>query len=83
MLPKTGRKLPLWKGVLERREIYARTIAELLRKELGDSHRVINQLRRQTDASERSVKHWLSGQHGPDTVYFFRLVVTTSVIRAF
>ena len=83
MLPKTGRKLPLWKGVLERREIYARTIAELLRKELGDSHRVIKQLMRQTDASERTVKHWLSGQHGPDTVYFLRLVVTSPVIRAF
>ena len=38
---------------------------------------------RQTDASERSVKHWLAGQHGPDTVYFLRLVVSSPVIRAF
>ncbi|MBU2655657.1 hypothetical protein KOE73_14990 [Acidomonas methanolica] len=38
---------------------------------------------RQTDASERTVKHWLSGQHGPDTVYFLRLVVSSPVIRAF
>ncbi len=83
MLPKKGRKLPLWKGVLEGREIYARTIAELLRKEHGDSHRAIKQLMRQTDASERTVKHWLSGQHGPDTVYFLRLVVSSPVIRAF
>ena len=37
MLPKTGRKLPLWKGVLGGREAYARTIAELLRKEHGDA----------------------------------------------
>lgn len=83
MLPKKGRKLPLWKGVLEGREIYARTIAELLRKEHGDSHRATKQLMRQTDASERTVKHWLSGQHGPDTVYFLRLVVSSPVIRAF
>ncbi len=83
MLPKTGRKFPLWKGVLGGREIYARTIAELLRKEHGDSHRAIKQLMRQTDASERTVKHWLSGQHGPDTVYFLRLVVSSPVIRAF
>lgn len=83
MLPKTGRKLPLWKGVLGGREIYARTIAELLRKEHGDSHRAIKQLMRQTDASERTVKHWLSGQHGPDTLYFLRLVVSSPVIRAF
>lgn len=38
---------------------------------------------RQTDASERTVKHWLSGQHGPDTLYFLRLVVSSPVIRAF
>lgn len=83
MLPKKGRKLPLWKGVLSGREIYARTIAELLHKEHGDSHRAIKQLIRQTNASERTVKHWLSGQHGPDTVYFLRLVVSSPVIRAF
>ena len=78
MLPKTGRKLPLWTGVLGGREVYARTIAELLRKEHGDSRRAIKQLMRQTDASERTVKHWLSGQHGPDSVYFLRLVVSSS-----
>lgn len=83
MLPKKGRKLPLWTGVLDRREIYAQTIADLLRKEHGDSHRAVKQLMRQTDASERTVKHWLSAQHGPDTVYFLRLVVSSPVIKAF
>ncbi|WP_119257799.1 DeoR family transcriptional regulator [Shinella zoogloeoides] len=83
MLQKKGKRLPAWKGVLSRREVYAQTIAELLRKEHGDSHRAVKQLMRQTDASERTVKHWLSGQHGPDTVYFLRLVVSSPVIRAF
>lgn len=83
MLPKKGRKLPRWTGVLSGREAYARTIAELLRKEHGDSHRAIKQLMRQTDASERTAKHWLSGQHGPDTVHFLRLLVSSPVIRAF
>lgn len=83
MLPKKGRKLPPWAGVLSGRDIYAQTIAELLRKEHGDSHRAIKLLMRQTDASERTVKHWLSAQHGPDTVYFLRLVVSSPVIRAF
>ena len=83
MLPKKGRKFPLWTGVLGGRDAYAQTIAELLRKEHGDSRRAIKQLMRQTDASERTVKHWLSGQHGPDTVYFPRLVVSSPVIRAF
>ena len=83
MLPNKGRKLPRWTGVLGGRETHARTIAELLRKEHGDSHRAIKQLMRQTEASERTVKHWLSGQHGPDTVYFLRLLVSSPVIRAF
>ena len=83
MLPKTGRKFPLWTGVLGGRDTYAQTIAELLRKEHGDSRRAIKQLMHQTDASERTVKHWLSAQHGPDTVYFLRLVVSSPVIRAF
>ena len=83
MLQKKGRRLPAWKGVLGGREVYAQTIAELLRKEHGDSHRAVKQLMRETDASERTVKHWLSGQHGPDTVYFLRLVASSPVIRAF
>jgi len=83
MLPKKGRKLPLWTGVLGGRAPYTKTIAALLHKEHGDSHRAIKQLMRQTDASERTVKHWLSAQHGPDTVYFLRLVVSSPVIRAF
>lgn len=83
MLQKKGRRLPVWKGVLGGREVYAQTVAEMLRKEHGESHRAVKQLMRQTDASERTVKHWLSGQHGPDTVYFLRLVVSSPVIRAF
>lgn len=83
MLQKKGRRLPSWKGVLGGREVYAQTIAELIRKEHGDSHRAVKQLMRQTDASERTVKHWLSGQHGPDTVHFLRLVVSSPIIRAF
>ena len=83
MLPKTGRKLPAWKGVLGAREVFAKTIAELLRKEHGDTHRAIKQLIRQTSASERTVKNWLAAQHAPDTLFFLRLVVSSPVIRAF
>lgn len=83
MLPKKGRKLPAWNGVLSGRDTYAQTIAELLRKEHGQSHRAIKLLMRQTLASERAVKNWLSGQHGPDTVFFLRLMVSSPVIRAF
>jgi len=61
----------------------AQTIADLLRKEHGDTHRAIKQLMRQTNASERTVKHWLSAQHAPDTLFFLRLMVSSPVIRAF
>ncbi|MBB2701057.1 UNVERIFIED_ORG: hypothetical protein GGI66_005771 [Rhizobium esperanzae] len=37
----------------------------------------------QTNASERTVKHWLSAQHAPDTLFFLRLMVSSPVIRAF
>lgn len=73
----------MWNGALSGRDAYTRTMAELLRKEHGESHRAIKALMRQTHASERTVKHWLSGQHGPDTLYFLRLMVSSPVIRAF
>ena len=83
MLPKKGRKLPKWEGVLAGRQVYAETIAQLLEREHGRTHRAAKQVMKLTDASERTVKHWLSGQHGPDTVFFLRLVVSSPVIRAF
>ena len=83
MLPKKGRKLPKWEGVLAGRQVYAETIAQLLEREHGGTHRAVKQLMTLTDASERTVKHWLSGQHGPDTVFFLRLVTSSPVIRAF
>jgi len=83
MLPKKGRRLPAWKGALAGRQAYADVMAELLKKEHGDSHRAVKLLMRQTDASERTIKHWLAAQHGPDTIFFLRLVATSPVIRAF
>lgn len=83
MLLKKGRKLPVWKGVLGGRDTLAQTIADLLRKEHGDTHRAAKQLMKQTNASERTVKHWLSAQHAPDTLFFLRLIVSSPVIRAF
>lgn len=52
MLPKKGSKLPVWPGFLGDREVLAATIAGLLKKEQGESHRAIKQLMRQTGASE-------------------------------
>ncbi len=83
MLPKKGRKFPIWRGALAGRRAYTEVMAELLQKEHGDSHRAVKELIRQTNASERTAKHWLAAQHGPDTVFFLRLIATSPVIRAF
>jgi hypothetical protein len=83
MLPKKGRRLPAWKGALAGRQAYANTIAELLKREHGRSHRAVKQVMELTDASERTVKHWMAAQHGPDTVFFLRLLANSPVIRAF
>jgi hypothetical protein len=83
MLPKMGKRLPPWNGALAGREAYAQTVANLLRREHGDSHRAIKQLMRQTGASERSVKNWLSADHGPDSLYLLRLAVNSPIIKAF
>jgi len=83
MLPKKGSKLPMWPGFLGDREVLAFTVADLLKKEHGNSHRAIKELMRQTGASERTVKHWLSGQHAPEAMFFLRLVVSSPVLRAF
>lgn len=82
MLPKMGRKLHPWNGALAGCEAYAQTVANLLRREHEDSHRAIKQLMRHSGASERSVKNWLSADHGPDSLYLLRLAVNSPVIRA-
>ncbi len=83
MLPKKGKKLPAWEGALAGRQAYAEIIADLLKKEHGDSHRAAKQIMRLTDASERTVKHWLAANHGPDNIFLLRLIATSPVIRAF
>jgi len=82
MLPKRSRKLQTWKGALAGRQDDAETIAELLRREHGGSHRAVKQIISMTDASERTVKHWMAGQHGPDTVFFLRLLTPPGDVGA-
>jgi hypothetical protein len=83
MLLQKGRKIPVWKGVLVGRKIYAQTISDLLHKELGGNSSAIKQLMLQTHATERTVKHWLSAQNGPNSVFLLRLIVSSPIIRAF
>ena len=83
MLPKMGRKLPEWKGALAGPETYAAVIANLLKKEHGTSHRAIKDLMYLTNASERTVKYWLSGKNGPSAVFLLRIITVSPMVRAF
>lgn len=58
MFPKKGKKLP--------RGAFENGIASALKNELGSTHRAIKTVMRWTGASERTVKHWFAGTHGPN-----------------
>ncbi len=53
---------------------YPELIAGALRSELGNSHRAAKTIMRWTGASERTVKHWLAGRHGPGGEYLVVLM---------
>ncbi len=44
---------------------YTVAIATALNSQLGQSHQAVKTLMRWTNASERTVKNWLEGRHGP------------------
>jgi hypothetical protein len=72
MFPKAGRSIPRLRN--ERQSAYAERIAEVLRRELGDSHRAHKTLMRWTGANERTAKNWLSGVNGPSGEHLLRLM---------
>ena len=65
MLPKKGKELhrrPRRSGADGE---FEQAIAAALKGELGSTHRTIKTVMRWTGASERTVKHWFAGTHGP------------------
>ena len=81
MLPKKGRMLHPWNGLAKSAKDYAELIAETLRREHDETHRTVKTVMRWTDASERSVKNWLSGESGPSGYFLMRLCVKSATIR--
>jgi hypothetical protein len=72
MFPKAGRNIPTF--LSEGASTYARSIAEVLRSELGGSHRAHKTLMRWTGANERTAKNWLSAVNGPSGEHLLRLM---------
>jgi hypothetical protein len=65
MLQNKGKKLPQTGSGDGARPEFGALIAKALRAELGANHRTIKTVMRWTGASERTVKHWFAGTHGP------------------
>lgn len=74
MFPKKGNFFPGGNDRETGGTNYASMIAAALRTELGDSHRATKTVMRWTGASERTVKHWLAGHHGPGGEYLIVLM---------
>ena len=74
MFPKKGKVFPGGNDRENGGTNYATMIATALRLELGDSHRATKTVMRLTGASERTVKHWLAGHHGPGGDYLIALM---------
>lgn len=82
MLPKKGKMLHLWVGLAKSPKDYAELIAKALKTELGNTHRSVKTIMQWTDASERSVKNWLSGESGPSGYFLMRLFAKSAAVRA-
>lgn len=65
MFPKKGNKLHRRGQPNGSLVDFNSTIAAALRVELGSTHQAVKTVIRWTGASERTVKHWFAGTHGP------------------
>lgn len=80
MFPKKGNLFPGGNDRENSSQGYAAIIATALRKELGNSHRATKTVMRWTGASERTVKHWLAGHHGPGGSYLIVLMSESEAV---
>lgn len=86
MLPKKGKKLHRGSrafGDGGSDSPFEQAIAIALRSELGLSHRAVKTVMTWTGASERTVKHWFSGTHGPRGQHLIHLVRHSDAVLAY
>jgi hypothetical protein len=70
MFPKMGRSLQRGGSDLG----FAQLVSGALIEELGQTHQAVKTAMRWTGASERSVKHWIAGAHGPSGEHLLSLM---------
>ena len=83
MLPKSGRNLPPVPSGFSQ-SAYAEAIASSLVADLGPTHLATKTVMGWTGASERSARHWLHGDYGPDGRHLILLASNSdSVLKTF
>lgn len=80
MFPKKGNKLHR-DGLSSGTAVsFNLTIAAALRAELGSTHQAAKTVIRWTGASERTVKHWFAGTHGPSGDHLVQLMANSDEV---
>lgn len=73
MFPKMGKKLHQRLQRTSANGEFENAIATALKSELGSTHQAVKTVMGWTGASERTVKHWLAGTHGPSGPHLIAL----------
>ena len=74
MLPKKGKSFPRKGPHGPERQQLAIEISKALRAELGGTHRTVKTIMRWTSASERAIKNWVDGSHGPSGEHLIEVI---------
>lgn len=74
MFPKKGNKFHQQGQQPDMEVQFVRGIAAALQTELGSTHQATKTVMRWTGASDRSVKHWFAGTHGPSGAHLIQLM---------
>ncbi len=82
MFPKKGNVVPNADGEVRLEVNYRQTIAAALHRELKGTHRAVKTTMRWTGASERTVKTWIAGSHGPSGEHLISLMCDSDEVLA-
>ena len=82
MLHSKGNILPVLGRAPVTRSAYAEALAAILRAEVGRPRGGTKALMKWTGASERTVKGWLGGEHGPRGEHLILLMAKSDAIFA-